>query len=55
MKLFRFEKNGAIGIGVLTENGKHLDISSFGQDLNEDFLSHGGLQKLSDWLSSNAG
>jgi 2-keto-4-pentenoate hydratase/2-oxohepta-3-ene-1,7-dioic acid hydratase in catechol pathway len=55
MKLFRFEKNGAIGIGVLTENGKHLDISSFGQDLNEDFLGHGGLQKLRDWLSSNAG
>jgi len=54
MKLFRFEKNGAIGIGLLTENGKHLDISSFGQDLNEDFLSHGGLQKLSEWLSSNA-
>ena len=54
MKLFRFEKNGAIGIGLLTANGKHLDISAFGHDLNEDFLSQGGLQKLSEWISANA-
>lgn len=53
MKLFRFEKSGSIGIGMLNEAGKHIDISAFGHDINEDFFGNGGLKKLSNWLKTN--
>jgi 2-keto-4-pentenoate hydratase/2-oxohepta-3-ene-1,7-dioic acid hydratase in catechol pathway len=53
MKLFRFEKSGSIGIGMLNEAGKHIDISAFGHDINEDFFGNGGLEKLSNWLKTN--
>ena len=38
MKLFRFEKNGSIGIGMLNKVGKQIDISAFGHDINEQFF-----------------
>lgn len=53
MKLFRFEKNGGIGIGMLNKAGKHIDISAFGHDINEDFFENGGLENLSNWLKTN--
>jgi len=53
MKLFRFEKSGGIGIGMLNEAGKQIDISAFGHDINEDFFGNGGLEKLSNWLKIN--
>lgn len=53
MKLFRFEKSGSIGIGMLNKAGKHIDISAFGQDINEDFFGNGGLENLSNWLQTN--
>jgi 2-keto-4-pentenoate hydratase/2-oxohepta-3-ene-1,7-dioic acid hydratase in catechol pathway len=53
MKLFRFEKSGSIGIGMLNEAGKHIDISAFGHDINEDFFGTCGLEKLSNWLKTN--
>ena len=53
MKLFRFEKKDGIGLGLLTKEGKHLDISSFGHDLNEDFLDKGLLESLSNWILEN--
>lgn len=53
MKLFRFEKNNGIGLGLLTKEGKHLDISAFGHDFNEDFLIKGLLDSLPTWLNDN--
>jgi 2,4-diketo-3-deoxy-L-fuconate hydrolase len=53
MKLFRFEKSGSIGIGMLNKAGKHIDISAFGHDINEDFFGNSGLEKLSNWLKTN--
>jgi 2-keto-4-pentenoate hydratase/2-oxohepta-3-ene-1,7-dioic acid hydratase in catechol pathway len=53
MKLFRFEKSGSIGIGMLNKAGKHIDISAFGHDINEDFFGNGGLEKLNNWLKTN--
>ena len=53
MKLFRFEKNGSIGIGMLNKAGKQIDISAFGHDINEQFFETGGLEKLGNWLSTH--
>ena len=53
MKLFRFEKSGSIGIGMINKAGKHIDISAFGHDINEDFFGNSGLEKLSNWLKTN--
>ena len=54
MKLFRFDKAGSIGLGMLDGNGKHIDISSFQRDFNEDFFDKDGLNDLSNWLISHA-
>lgn len=54
MKLFRFDKAGSIGLGMLDRNGKHIDISSFQKDFNEDFFEKDGLTTLSNWLIGHA-
>lgn len=54
MKLFRFDKAGSIGLGMLDRNGKHIDISSFQKDFNEDFFEKDGLTTLSNWLIAHA-
>ena len=53
MKLFRFEKKDGVGLGLLTSDGKHLDISAFGQDITEDSLGKGMLEKIASWLPLN--
>ncbi len=53
MKLIRFGEVGSEKPGVLTEGGKRLDVSAFGQDFDEDFFGNDGIIKLSDWLKSN--
>jgi 2-keto-4-pentenoate hydratase/2-oxohepta-3-ene-1,7-dioic acid hydratase in catechol pathway len=55
MKLFRFEKNGSIGLGMLDGNNRHIDISASGHDLNESFLEKGGLATLQHWIIAHAG
>lgn len=50
MKLFRFEKEDAIGIGLVNEAGKHIDISLFGKDINEEFFGNNGMEELKKWL-----
>jgi 2,4-diketo-3-deoxy-L-fuconate hydrolase len=51
MKLFRFgapgeEKSGAI------YNGRHLDVSGFGEDFNEHFFGSDGTARLAKWLTT---
>lgn len=53
MKLFRFGEPGHEKPGVLL-NGKHLDISAFGEDIGESFFETDGLTRLKNWLQTNA-
>lgn len=51
MKLFQFgspvkEKPGAV------YNGRHLDVSSFGEDYKEAFFGNDGPSRLRDWLKT---
>ena len=52
MKLLRFGNPGAEKPGVAVE-GKHLDVSAFGEDFTEDFFAKDGLKRLSQWLDEN--
>ena len=54
MKLFRFGDAGQERPGVLTQEGRHLDVSAFGEDWNEAFFSGGGLTRLEAWLAQHA-
>ncbi|MGL4631308.1 MAG: fumarylacetoacetate hydrolase family protein [Leadbetterella sp.] len=54
MKLFRFGNIDHEKPGVELENGKRLDVSSFGHDYNELFFANDGIEKLSQWLKSHA-
>lgn len=53
MKLFRFGKEGQEKPGVLV-NGKHLDVSSFGEDFGEKFFETDGLNRLGKFLQGNS-
>lgn len=54
MKLFRFDKAGSIGLGMVDKNNKSIDISSYGRDFNEAFFESDGLTDLSTWLTNNS-
>lgn len=54
MKLFRFGTYEQEKPGVILPNGRKIDVSAFGQDYNEIFFANNGLQKLTDWLNTNA-
>jgi 2-keto-4-pentenoate hydratase/2-oxohepta-3-ene-1,7-dioic acid hydratase in catechol pathway len=53
MKLIRFGAFENEKPGVLTAEGKRLDVSAFGEDYNEKFFATNGLERLSEWLKSN--
>lgn len=53
MKLFRFEKSGAVGLGMLNQHGKNIDISASGMDLTEHFFETNGIEKLAAWISAH--
>jgi 2-keto-4-pentenoate hydratase/2-oxohepta-3-ene-1,7-dioic acid hydratase in catechol pathway len=53
MKLFRFGNDGNEKPGVL-HNGKHLDVSSFGEDFGEKYFETDGLNRLKKFLQNNA-
>lgn len=46
MKLFRFGEPGAESVGVVTEEGRRVDVSSLVPRLDRDFWSSGGLGRL---------
>jgi 2-keto-4-pentenoate hydratase/2-oxohepta-3-ene-1,7-dioic acid hydratase in catechol pathway len=52
MKLFRFGNPPHEKPGVVI-NGKHLDVSSFGEDFGENFFGTDGIGRLSKWLTAN--
>lgn len=53
MKLLRFGKPGQENPGIQTSEGKNLDCSAFGEDWNEEFFTHNGLERLQIWLDAN--
>jgi 2,4-didehydro-3-deoxy-L-rhamnonate hydrolase len=53
MKLFRFGPIENEKTGVL-QNNKMLDVSAFGEDINEAFLGSNGINRLKTWLELNA-
>jgi len=53
MKILRFGDAGKEKPGVLL-NGNIIDVSSFGEDFTEEFLGNNGLNRLGNWLKSNA-
>ncbi|WP_447641833.1 MULTISPECIES: fumarylacetoacetate hydrolase family protein [Chitinophagaceae] len=52
MQLFRYGTKGAEKPGIVI-NEKKYDLSSFGQDFDNCFLSEGGLEKLKLFLEKN--
>lgn len=54
MKLFRFSKNGSVGLGMLDENNRHIDISAFGHDLGEAFLEKHTIDEIREWVIAHA-
>lgn len=53
MKLFRFGAYEHEKPGVITTDGKKIDISSFGEDYNEQFFATDGLTRLTEWMATH--
>ena len=53
MKLFRFDKSGAVGLGMVDQHGKNIDISASGMDLTEQFFEANGIEQLAAWISEH--
>jgi 2,4-didehydro-3-deoxy-L-rhamnonate hydrolase len=53
MKLIRFGAFENEKPGVLTADGKRLDVSAFGEDYNEAFFATNGIERLAKWLKSH--
>ena len=54
MKLIRVGEPGRERPGVLLADGSRVDASAFGADYDERFFGDGGLQKLQQWVRSDA-
>lgn len=52
MKLLRFGNPGSEKPGIAYQ-GKHLDVSTFGEDYTEEFFASDGLNRLSEWLDEH--
>ncbi len=53
MKLIRIGHAGNERPGVITAQGKRIDVSAFGEDYDAAFLSSDGLKRLSNWLQEH--
>lgn len=53
MKLFRFGAHDQEKPGVVTSEGKTIDVSEFKEDYNEKFFSTSGLERLAEWLKQH--
>ncbi len=52
MKLIRFGNEGSESPGYLDDSGNRRDLSSFGEDFNQQFFDSNGIERLSEWLSN---
>lgn len=53
MKLIRFGEFGKEKPGVQLLNGNKIDVSTFGEDYNEQFFETNGIARLQAWLKDN--
>ncbi len=53
MKLIRFGEPDHEKPGIYVSDGKRVDVSSFGEDYDEDFFSNDGLSRLAEWSEKN--
>jgi len=53
MKLIRFGSIGNEKPGILTNEGRRLDVSAFKEDYNETFFASDGIKRLSAWFDKN--
>jgi len=54
MRLIRFGEPGLERPGVLSPDGRRLDVSAFGEEWNEAFFGTDGLARLEGWLGEHA-
>jgi len=54
MKLIRFGEPGRENPGIITEDARRLDVSTFVSDYDEVFFTNDGLSRLKHWLKENA-
>lgn len=54
IKLFRYKSQSVIKPGVLTPEGKMLDVSLFTTDYDESFFASNGITRLKQWLLKNS-
>lgn len=52
MKLIRFGNKGQETPGYLDDSGSRRDLSSFGEDFNQQFFGDDGIHRLKEWLES---
>jgi 2-keto-4-pentenoate hydratase/2-oxohepta-3-ene-1,7-dioic acid hydratase in catechol pathway len=50
MKLIRFGEQHKERPGIIAKDGSRYDVSSFGEDYNENFFGTGGIFRLEEWL-----
>ncbi len=53
MKLIRFGETGNETPGIITEDGKRMDVSGFGEDYDQHFFETNGIERLRVWLEAN--
>ncbi len=53
MKLIRFGQPGLEKPGIITQAGKQIDVSAFGEDFDEKFFETDGTSRLGEWLKAN--
>jgi 2,4-didehydro-3-deoxy-L-rhamnonate hydrolase len=50
MKLVRFGEEGSEKPGIITNDGRTLDVSAFGKDYDEAFFAGNSIEKLKQWV-----
>jgi 2,4-didehydro-3-deoxy-L-rhamnonate hydrolase len=55
MKLLRFGEFEKEKPGVELNDGKRIDVSTFGEDFNEFFFANDGLSRLASWVEKEKG
>ena len=53
MKLIRIGPDGKEKPGIITEDGRRLEVSTFGEDYDQEFFGSDGPQRLNNWLEHN--
>jgi 2-keto-4-pentenoate hydratase/2-oxohepta-3-ene-1,7-dioic acid hydratase in catechol pathway len=53
MKLIRYGEPGREKPGLLTDDGRRIDVSDFIEDYDEEFFANDGIERLRQWRAPN--